>query len=125
MDVYAILQVLSNFYKSGCTSTFDDIHGDLLKCFRMNPDALAHLADVLVDCGCIDLAFPILISLANIRYNIPAVLTNLAIVSYMLGRPRQARSFAQMYEKSIGRRLALSVSLKIALGEVSRFRVRN
>ncbi len=117
-DIYVLIETIGMLYRAGCQLIIDKLFPILYGLSRKDLNSLAHLADIMLECGCVDLAFKVLTQLLGMNYNCPAVLVNLAITSYMLGNPREAKRYAEMYENLTKRRLALKTSLAIVLGDV-------
>ena len=119
VNMSILIETTGMLYKAGCIGIIDRIFEELFTLCKRNLDNLAYLADTLIECGCIDLAFKTLQYLLNKNYrNKPAVLINLAISSYMLGSPRKAKFYAEAYESLTRKTLTLKTSLQIVLGEV-------
>jgi len=118
INLYTLIDLIGELYKSGCIGIVDATHKNIIRALNKNPDGLAHFADMLMDCGCVDLAIPVLLRLLRYGYNVPIVLMNLSIATYMLGEPREALKFAMMYRRITGKRMALEKPLRIVLGEI-------
>mgnify|MGYP000424445540 CR=1 FL=1 len=110
------LELAKNVYLVGCYEIFDKLKKTIISSFGGNLDFLAYFTDILIEVGCIDLAYDILLILLRNRYNLPSVLINLAITSYLLGYPAKALKYVEIYENITNRESRLKVSLKIALG---------
>lgn len=117
-----IIDVLGNLYMTGCVKIFDDLFGDIISRARLNLNVMAFVADKLIECGCTDLAFTVLNDLFLLKYNLPVVLVNLAIASYMIGKPKKSRYYIQIYEKITRKKLRLKTSLLIVLGEIDEYK---
>jgi len=117
-----LIETLGKLYLVGCTRIFDKLFNELVSKAKLNPNAMAYIADKLLECGCTDLASIILNELLRLRYNLPAVLINLAIASYMTGKPRESQRYVHLYEKITQKKLRLKASLSIVLGEIEKFR---
>ncbi len=113
-----MLDLIGELYKAGCLQIFEEFMSLIMDTLRGELDWLARLADILIECGCMDIASRVLLELLEKKYNVRAVLINLAIVSYLLGKPRVAKRYADLYEAYTKRRLKLRKSLAIVLGEI-------
>jgi len=112
------LEFAKNVYLIGCLSIFNtDFGKKAIRFFRRNLDLLAYFVDILIEVGCVDLAYDALLLLLKERYNLVSVLINLAITSYLLGYPEKALGYIKIYEDLTSRKSRLKLSLQIALGE--------